>query len=62
MKKIIVLDSNSGKSYVFDFDVDSFNFSNMQEFFDEVHMAYGLGLIMKDCQWMITDKINIEIL
>ena len=62
MKKIIVLDSLSEKSYVFDFHEDWFNASNMQEFFDEVHIAYGIGLIMENCQWMITDKINIEIL
>lgn len=61
MKKIVVLDQTAGGVHIFDFDPAVFNGKDMSVFFDEVQMAFRLGLHIESCTWMVVDELKIEI-
>lgn len=61
MKKIIILDFSTAKVHVFPYDEnvypDGEGFINNEW----IEKEYGLGLKESQCQWMITDDLNIQI-
>lgn len=59
LKKIIVLDYNSGNVYTFDFATDVFDPNDMAEFFEFVNETFELELQEDKCKWMIVDKLVI---
>lgn len=61
MKKIIVLDGETQITHIFDFDDVIFDEEEIEVFFQEVHMVFGIGLTEIDCSWMVVDELKIEI-
>jgi endonuclease IV len=60
-KKIIILDFNSAEVHVFDYTNDIRNDLDFKEFLNYLADARGILLRELDCQWMITDNLNIQI-
>jgi len=56
MQKIIILDFSTAKVHIFNFDKNVFDDG---ESFLEAHPEYGFK--ESQCQWMISDEINLEI-
>jgi hypothetical protein len=61
MKKIIILDFSTAKVHVFPYDENIY--SDGEGFINNewIEEEYGLGLKESQCQWMITDDLNIQI-
>lgn len=60
-KKIIILDFSSAKVHVFPYDENIFG--DGEDFINSLTEDgfYNLELKTQDCQWMITDNLNIQI-
>jgi hypothetical protein len=59
MKKIIILDFESGEVHVFNYDSNIFE--DFSDFVIVINEEYDLNLREKNCQWMIIDDLNIMI-
>lgn len=60
MKKIIVLDGENQITHIFDFDDQVFDEEEIEVFFQEVHMAFGMPLKESECSWMVVEQVKIE--
>ncbi len=59
MKKIIILDFESGEVHVFNYDSNIFE--DFSDFVIVINEEHDLNLREKNCQWMIVDDLNIQI-
>jgi hypothetical protein len=54
MEQIIILDFQSGETYV----ADATNFTNIEDFIDELNKLHDLEISASNCQYMISQKDN----
>ncbi len=60
-KKIIILDFNNAKVHIFNYTNDVRDNIEIEDFFNYLADHKGIQLREQDCQWMITDDLNIQI-
>lgn len=59
MKKIIILDFSTAEVHIFPYDDNVY--SDGEEFIQRMNDIDELICKVQDCQWMITDDLNIQI-
>jgi hypothetical protein len=63
MKKIIILDFETGDIIIADFDTNIYDENqNITEFFDALGEVHKLELSESNCQWMIVNSLNLKVL
>lgn len=60
--KVIVLDFNTGNVCVLDFDSSKYDSEDIATFFDDTNKKHKTHFKESECQWMIVDKLTIEII
>lgn len=60
-KKIIILDFSSAKVHIFNYTNGIRDNIEIEDFFNYLADHKGIQLREQDCQWMITDDLNIQI-
>lgn len=59
IQKIIILDFSNGNVHVFDFDPNIY--IDGEHFISENEKEGEIDFRLADCQWMITNSLNIQI-
>jgi len=58
MKKVIVLDFETGNIYIRDY---SDKYDDFSDFLEDLFVDEGISLSESNCQWMIIDELNMDI-
>jgi len=61
IKKIIILDFETGEIYTSSYNSKAFK-DEIEDFLSEFNAEFGLNLRATNCQWMIVNKLKINIL
>lgn len=61
MKKIIILDFETGEVHISDFDSNIYNELEIYDFFEKLNGMKDTDLSENNCQWMIVDKLQLFI-
>ena len=59
MKKIIILDFSTAEVHVFPYDENVW--TDAEDFITDENENGSIALSLSNCQWMITDNLNIQI-
>lgn len=62
MKKIIILDFETGETIIAGFDTNMYKEDDITEFFDALNDVHDLALSESNCQWMIVKELNLKML
>lgn len=60
MKKIVILCFETGVVHVFNYNEEAFK-ENVQSFFTVTNYKYDLNLSEDNCQWLITENLQLNI-